>query len=390
MVIRLIKSYKQYSIKFAFIFSFITALFFSFILYQYAILLSATEEAKSQAELITQAQSVINDMDRFDSRVDQVFYFPRYKTYQAGIYDSSFKPIFTTIDFQIKPTKESYNKEKNFRYLVHKLPEGAYFGSTYLIVSKEFSSSSIYLSIITILLLATCSAFLVFIYLIKEFQKPFIQINESLDRFIKDAMHEINTPLSIMVTNVELFEKKHGENKYLGRIKAASKTLSTIYDDMDYIIKEEQGIFPKDSIDVGELLRARVDYFAEIARMKSITIELNVQSGCCIFINKLRLLRIVDNNVSNAIKYSHENSKIDISVIKNIDFVELIFKDYGVGIKEPDKIFDRYYREEKVKGGFGLGLNIVKNICDDENIKVLVESEYGIGSKFTYCIKSIC
>jgi len=382
----LINNYKSYATKFAFLFSVISALFFSAILYQYALLLGATEEAKTSSELSAQAKKIEGEMDRYDPSVDKVFYFPRYKTYKAGLYDASMRPVFTTIDGLSPSPKEGYGRFKNKRFFVYKLPEGIYFGAAFLVVSKEFSDSEVYLPIVSMLLIATCLAFVVFMLLIKEFQKPFVEINQSLDNFIKDSMHEINTPLSIIVTNIELSEAKHGDNKYLNRIKAAAKTLSTLYDDMDYIVKAEQNNFPKERIDLSELLAHRVDYFSEIAAMKNIRITLDACPECNVYMNRSKLLRVIDNNISNAVKYSKEDSVVEISAIKHDGKIELSFKDYGVGIKQPEKIFDRYYREEKAKGGFGLGLNIVKNICDDEGIEIRLTSEYGKGSEFKYLI----
>jgi len=64
-------------------------------------------------------------------------------------------------------------------------------------------------------------------------------------------------------------------------------------------------------------------------------------------------------------------------------------KDEGVGMKEPEKVFERYYREDSFKGGFGIGLNIVKNIADQESIVIEVDSKLGKGSTFTYIFKTL-
>jgi signal transduction histidine kinase len=215
-------------------------------------------------------------------------------------------------------------------------------------------------------------------------------MNENLDRFIKDSIHEINTPLSIITTNVELFVMKHGEDKHLSRIKAAAKSLSNLYNDMEYLIKEERGVFEKELTDLGEALFQRAEYFSEIAQMKGIVFERNIAEGCIVEVNKTKLYRLIDNNLSNAVKYSNENSKIEIRLQKvSEDEALLSFKDYGIGIERPEKIFERYYREELAKGGFGLGLNIVKNICDEADIKIGVVSKIDEGSEFRYLFRVV-
>ena len=210
-------------------------------------------------------------------------------------------------------------------------------------------------------------------------------MNTQLDNFIKDSMHEINTPLSIINLNADLFANKFGDNKYLQRIKSASKTLATIYDDMDYLIKQGRVEHKVQAIEMGEFIQNRVDYFQEIANMKNITITTELSSPLFYDFSKTKLQRIVDNTISNAIKYSSDKSDIKIQFYTQEK--DLIFKviDNGVGIANVDKIFSRYYRENEAKGGFGIGLNIVKNIIDEEEIKLEVKSTVGEGTTFRYC-----
>ena len=178
---------------------------------------------------------------------------------------------------------------------------------------------------------------------------------------------------------------KHGENKHLAGINAAAKSLSNLYNDMEYLIKRERGLFVKERVDLGEALLQRTAYFTEIAQMKGIDFECKVSVGCIASINVAKLYRLIDNNLSNAVKYSNENSKIEATLTKiSDDKAVMSIKDFGIGIENPDKIFDRYYREELSKGGFGLGLNIVKNICEDESIKIDIVSKIDEGSEFRY------
>jgi len=375
---------KNYAVRFAFLFSATTALLLGIFLYEYGALVRETQEAKTEAELFIQAKRIILEMDRFDSRTEKYFYFPRYKLYRAALMLDGGKTIFSTLGFRSLLTP-GYHQLGERRYLVYELPKGVYFGADFLIVSKDFYESEIYFRLLLLLLIAVSVLFGVYLYLIRLFERPLVKMNENLDRFIKDSIHEINTPLTIISTNVELFCMKHGENRHLARIKAAAKSLSNLYNDMEYLIKQGRGYFAKEMTDLGESARQRVEYFTEIADMKGIVFDCDISEKCMVFVNKTKLYRLIDNNLSNAIKYSHENSKIEVSLKKiSEDAALLCFKDYGIGIENPDKIFDRYYREELSKGGFGLGLNIVKNICEDEGIKVEVSSKLDKGSEFKY------
>ncbi|HLD24210.1 MAG TPA: HAMP domain-containing sensor histidine kinase, partial [Sulfuricurvum sp.] len=216
------------------------------------------------------------------------------------------------------------------------------------------------------------------------FALPFQRINQRLDQFIKDSMHEINTPLSIINVNIDLYNRANPTNKYLQRIKAATKTLATLYNDMDYLIKNERLAFEYEAIDLSHYLQERIDYFSEVAALKNITIIPHIDKGVAIVFNPTQLQRIIDNNISNAIKYSHEEGKIEVILERFENQCVIRFRDNGVGIEDINRIFERYYRENRDKGGFGIGLNIVKSIVDKAGIELQIDSVYGEGSTFTY------
>ncbi|MEJ2468183.1 MAG: HAMP domain-containing sensor histidine kinase, partial [Campylobacterales bacterium] len=269
-------------------------------------------------------------------------------------------------------------------YLIVPLPNNRYFGAEYLIVGNHLSYAPVYQKVATILLAIVVLVFFLSLFFLQRFAQPFRRINRKLDNFIKDTVHEINTPLSIINVNIDLFNRKHPQSKYLQRIKAASKTLSNIYNDMEYLIKNKQIVFEPSDVDMSAFIRERIRYFNEVAAMKGITIAPDVDEDIMVHINQTQLQRIIDNNISNAIKYSHENSIIEVALKQRGDRCELTFRDYGLGIEDPEKIFDRYYREETGKGGFGIGLNIVKAIMEETGITLEVRSEPKKGSTFTY------
>ncbi len=118
--------------------------------------------------------------------------------------------------------------------------------------------------------------------------------------------------------------------------------------------------------------------------MKEIIIHAMLEDCGSVYMNDKQLQRVVDNNISNAIKYSYENSSIEIALYMKAQKCHMSFRDYGMGIKQTDKIFSRYYREDTSKGGFGIGLNIVKSIIKKENIELKIESQPQKGSLFLY------
>ena len=98
------------------------------------------------------------------------------------------------------------------------------------------------------------------------------------------------------------------------------------------------------------------------------------------------LTRLIDNNISNTIKYSFSDTTIEIEILENKDEVTIVFSNKGNSIENTSEIFNRFYRESNVRGGFGLGLNIVKYICDKYDIKIDVKSNENINA-FSYTLK---
>lgn len=353
--------------------------------YVYVTYMKHVKEIEYQFTLKGQSHLIIRAMEDFDQTQNQPFDYPRFQSLQSGLYDEHFSPLFTLIKVPLMVHKTGYHVQDNYAYIVVSLPERRYFDAAYLIVGGEISYVSIYQDVVIVLLVISILIFILSLFFLNRFALRFQRVNQRLDRFIKDSMHEINTPLSIINVNIDLYNRNNSTNKYLQRIKAATKTLATIYNDMDYLIKNERVVFEYEMINLSQYLRERIDYFEEVAVLRNITINSQITDGIMLFFNPTQLQRIVDNNISNAIKYSYEEGNIDITLATNNDECLMIFKDNGVGIKDSKQIFERYYRENKEKGGFGIGLNIVKSIIDHANIDLRIESEEKKGSTFTYC-----
>jgi len=349
------------------------------------------EEVKTELELKKKSLLIINEIERYDGRYQSFFNFPRFKSFQAGLYDKNYNPIFTLLN---QPTsslefRQGYHKLDEQRYYVTKFLDDGYFGATYLIVETKFNIYTIVFNILIVFFSILFITFLFSFMILKNFSKPFKEINKMLDDFIKDSMHEINTPLSIINLNVDIFTQKHGKDKNLSRIKSASKILSSLYNDMNYLIKEQTiNKTNKEQINLSEFLKKSVDYFDDIAELKGIVLKIDIEDGVYINFSAVKLQKIVDNNLSNAIKYSYEEQEVIVSLKRISNRAVVSFKDYGIGIQDPDKIFSRYYREDHTQGGFGIGLNIVGKIVNEEKIGVNIVSKLGEGSCFEYTFRT--
>jgi len=213
---------------------------------------------------------------------------------------------------------------------------------------------------------------------------------DSQKQFLKHAVHETNTPLSIIMGNIEMFEMENGKNKYMSNIEVAMKNISSIYDDLSYLIKKNQINEAIHKINIVDFVRSRIDFFSSSAiKFKSEFSFTSQKEEIVLNFNEIKLQRIVDNNLTNAIKYSLPNETIKVKIMIVNKECHLKIESKSKQILDQQKIFEEYYREQiSDQEGFGLGLNLVKRICSEENVGIQLES--GINwACFTYIFKEI-
>jgi len=207
-------------------------------------------------------------------------------------------------------------------------------------------------------------------------EKKFSQeLLDSQKEFLRYTVHETNTPLSVILTSIELYTMKHPKDKQLLKIEVAVKNIFSIYDDLSYLVKKDQVSYPKVVINLNEYLSSRIDFFTDVAQLSHLRFNYHSEiEDSHIYINETKLQRIVDNTITNAIKYTLPKEVVFITLKRFGASVELAMGSKSKIIKDTDKVFDAYYREDSNRDGFGLGLRLVRSICDDEKIDVEVES----------------
>lgn len=203
-----------------------------------------------------------------------------------------------------------------------------------------------------------------------------------LDDFIKDTTHELNTPVSAILTNIESLEPSDFPEtiqKKLKRIEIASRTISTLYDDLTYLILNHDQAINNTLLNLSDLLHERLDYFRHRIEQKKIDLELHVTPDTLLQIDQTKATRLIDNLLSNAIKYNRMGGKI----IVTLNSEGLCIQDNGIGIPSDmiERVFERYTRADKSVGGFGIGLHIVAMIAKEYDFTITIESEVKQGTK---------
>ena len=209
-------------------------------------------------------------------------------------------------------------------------------------------------------------------------EKQFSQeLLKSQKEFLRYTVHETNTPLSVILTSIELYTMQNKKDRQLSKIEAAVKNIFSIYDDLSYLVKKDQIEYPKTVLNLEKYIGDRIDFFREVAEHSLVTfIYLPNIIDAHIYFNETKLQRIIDNSITNAIKYTLPNEKVDVKLEKIGTLVEFSIGSKSKTIENTQKVFDAYYREsEHVRDGFGLGLRLVRTICEEENIDISVSSD---------------
>jgi len=227
--------------------------------------------------------------------------------------------------------------------------------------------------LLTLLLIAMLSTLFSF-YALHPLRRSLLLTRE----FVRDILHDFNTPLSVLRLNTSLLQKEFGSHIKLTRMEQAITTILALQENLrGYLESHPQGM---QQFDLKPLLQERISLVEKLYPQLRFTLEAVPLMLTC---NRDALTRIVDNLLSNAAKYNRPDGEVRLE----LDAVQLRVSDTGSGIKEPQKIFRRFYTE--TPRGMGIGLHIVKKFCDAMGITISVRSVLGEGSTFTLDLSAL-
>ena len=314
----------------------------------------------------------------FPKRTD----YPKSDDFRSAIYDIERVKIFSLLtNPHVNFDKEINNDNSTIQFV--KYLDDYYLGAKYLFIEIDEDTEwyrNIMIEILTLGFFALIILAIFGLFFVNLFLRPMKNSMALLDNFIKDTTHELNTPISAILANIEMMDTDSMTEKNikkLGRINIAAKTVSHLYHDLTYLTLDHNRESKDQWIDLKQLIEDRVEYFAILAGAKKVNFELHLNYST-IFIDTIKIARVLDNLISNAIKYNKRGGVITITLEKDY----FIIQDSGIGI-ESEKVgdmFERYTRFNTSEGGFGIGLNIVKSIIEEYHLQIDVSSVLGEGT----------
>ena len=236
--------------------------------------------------------------------------------------------------------------------------------------------------------------------------EPVRESYQRLKQFTADASHELRNPIAVIQTNVQVAladpnPEPEFQRSQLEAIERITRRLGRLLEDLLFLARHDGGlaIQKREACDLGQILHEVSEEQQAFAQQKQITIELPSQPpNLFVSGDRDRLGRLFTNLVSNAIAYTPNGGKVEITAQPISSQIQVQIKDTGLGIPEAElsQIFERFYRYQPQKSsksssksvnsstsGSGLGLAIAKAIADSHQGQINVESKVGQGSTFT-------
>ncbi len=330
-----------------------------------------------------QASQIQQDLRRLHKSFSPTLIYPTHPTIGSAIYDKNKVYIFGSDKKRELLSPQAYTEDKERLYYFTKV-EPHYLGAAFVLLYRDLDREPIVAlqnSILWFLLGAGLFFTLLGLFLGKLFIAPMRESMERMNNFIQDTTHELNTPISTILTNIEMLVTfgKYEKSEELQRIEIASKTLSRIYDDLTYLNLNHKYHRRIESINVSVFVQERMVYFSTMAESKGLELRVDIESNVILDIDKNDITRLVDNLISNAIKYNKPKGVLSIKLSKEA----LAVKDTGVGIAKQDltSILGRFKRANKSEGGFGIGLDIVNQVVNSYGFGLYINSQPDKGTE---------
>ncbi len=273
-----------------------------------------------------------------------------------------------TFDFAPKEdhiVNKLYSNDGNYAYFTIPKSKKYYMKISYAPQKVENDIWLIKKSLWIKFILATFLLLVVALFFTFYSLKPIRTALRINDEFIKDILHDFNTPITSMILNIQMFERDKGENFFIKKVSHSIDTILLLQNNLKSFLHHSPT--QNQEVDIANLAKRRLEYIQNI--YPKINFNYENHNSLVKITNKDLLIRILDNLLSNAAKYNKPNGEVAVWIKGDL----LHIKDTGKGIKDIDKVLQRYYKEQD--RGLGLGLHIVQKLIQELNIEMHIETK---------------
>lgn len=228
--------------------------------------------------------------------------------------------------------------------------------------------------ILAFLILLGLSLFFTF-YSLRPIRKA-LNLN---DEFIKDILHDFNTPITSMILNIKMFTEEKGEDPFISRVSRGMNTILLLQNNLKCFLQHSPS--QNTLVDIATLIKKRQKLIQD--SYSKLIFNYTKENDLVCLCNEDILIRIFDNILSNACKYNKPKGEVSVKISHTC----IIISDTGKGIKNIHKVMQRYYKEQE--RGLGLGLHIVQKLIYELNIEMEIKSEVDRGTTFILDFKYV-
>lgn len=241
---------------------------------------------------------------------------------------------------------------------------------------NRFLSNRLILSSGGVLLASALTIIVIVIFFSKRAVRPVAESYAKQKQFITDANHELKTPLTLVMANLDILEAEIGENEWLSDIRSEGERMSALVNQLIMLARmdEEQTNPEMQRFSMSDMMTEAVSEFQMLAQERGKTMTAQIEPHVDYMGEEEAVRRVVTILLDNAVKYCDTGGVIVLKLEKKkhpVLFVENTYADVG-GI-ELDKLFDRFYRADKARtfdGGFGVGLSIAKAVVTQHKSEI--------------------
>ena len=257
----------------------------------------------------------------------------------------------------------------SYRYKVFR----AEFGSGVVFVDGSMNRAAMVQSIAiagAVLLVCAVLVLTLILLLSKRAVKPIAESYEKQKQFITDANHELKTPLTLILANLDIAEGELGKNEWLDDIRSEGHRMTELVNQLVALSRmdEENHTLNLSNVALGRMVADTVSEFEPLAVSRGKTIGANIDTDIIYHGDEVLLRRLVGILMDNAIKYCDHGGEISVTLHRGRHIVLTVENTYAaVGELELNRLFDRFYRADKArtfKGGYGVGLSMAKAIVE--------------------------
>ncbi|KRN50149.1 signal transduction histidine kinase [Kandleria vitulina DSM 20405] len=278
---------------------------------------------------------------------------------------------------------KAYHSKKKRDFIGHyRYTKSKRGDSTYIIFLDVENSLEDFFDIVNLSIIFVVLGVVLFIFLIVILSgkviKPFVDNYENQRNFIADAGHDLKTPITVIEADAEVLKMKFGDdNEFLNDIFLQSSRLKQLTEDLIYLSKlDENPDYEMIEFPLSDVITEICQSFESVAKTQKKEMTITIEPHLSFKGNQKNMERLVNILLDNAVKYSSDHGKIDVSLERQKKFIVLTVYNTvdHISKEELPKLFDRFYRSDQSRnsetGGYGIGLSVAKSVVEAHKGKI--------------------